>query len=163
MGIISTNEPTDNHGTNNVTLTQQHVDEINRRSTQSKTMMGELVFSIIKWLFASLLTINSGGVITSLGLDSIDSRTMVWAIVWFTLGIGFALLAGFSGLYQIIRLIPPQSVFLKLKPGNYRADELSKMIEGEVEPPDEWRDPMIIFGLGSFILFCIGVGVLASS
>lgn len=88
---------------------------------------------------------------------------MVWAIIWFTVGIASALLTGFSAIYQITRLIPDQSAFLELRPGSYERMELSVMVEGEAEPPDEWRDPIILFGFSSFIFFCIGVGILAAA
>ncbi|OAO02588.1 hypothetical protein A8B75_11645 [Sphingomonadales bacterium EhC05] len=95
------------------------------------------MFSIVKWLFASLLVINSGAIIAVLGQEGIEGRAMLWSVIWFVAGVGTALLSGFVALFELQKAFPNRAAFLEIEEGYIEPEQLNLILEGEDCPSSE--------------------------
>ncbi|MBC7986101.1 MAG: hypothetical protein H7X93_05445 [Sphingomonadaceae bacterium] len=141
-----------------IDLTQEQIGILRERGERSRELVGDLAFSLAKWMIASLLALNAGGAIAVLNIDRLERTMSLVSGLAFVLGMTCALLCAFVLMSLAIRRIPDQSALLQLKPGVYKICDINRISMGE-EVPVGIRDPVLWLGWFAFLFFLVGAAV----
>jgi hypothetical protein len=141
-----------------VFLTASHIEKLGDRAEKSRELLGGLVLSLVKWIIASLLTINAGGMLALLNADNLDTGLTLIAEISFVIGLIAALICAFVSLYEIVRFLPDQGSILLLEPGVHKRAAIDKLTSG-APAKDGLRDPILWAGWLSVFFFVIGVAI----
>jgi hypothetical protein len=144
-----------------IALSQEHINRLVDLARDSKSHSADLLFSLMKWLFSSLLAINGAAAIAVLGYEKLGSAYLIWAEVAFVLGIILALLAVLFAMFYFLRFLPDIGAILMLKPGSYDVDYIDKITSGE-EAQEPWKDPVVLIGFMPISCFLAGVILVTS-
>lgn len=139
-------------------LTQEQIIILRERGERSRQLVGELVFSLAKWIIASLLALNAGGAIAILNIGRLNKTMSLLSGLSFLFGVACALLCAFVLMSLSTRQVPDPSALLQLKPGVYKIHDIDRVSKGELVPTGI-RDPILWLGWFALLFFLVGAVV----